>query len=105
MGHYELMLQEYSDDALKLELNKTGCLDLDQNCKLKASTMQCEVDPVYMNKNCRLSCGICSPPPGPKPEQTDVGLYAGIVIVLVLVACTIIACCIPSCSRKTVTFP
>merc|ERR1712190_591003 len=38
------------------------CSDDNQNCGSWAASGQCEANPVYMLANCRLSCGVCSPP-------------------------------------------
>merc|ERR1712087_769592 len=38
------------------------CSDENQNCGNWAASGQCETNPAYMLVNCRLSCGVCSPP-------------------------------------------
>merc|ERR1712151_653406 len=38
------------------------CSDENQNCGSWAASGQCEANPAYMLVNCRLSCGVCSPP-------------------------------------------
>merc|ERR1712190_284838 len=38
------------------------CSDDNQNCGNWAASGQCEANHDYMLANCRLSCGVCSPP-------------------------------------------
>jgi len=38
------------------------CSDDNQNCGVWAASGECEANPAFMLANCRLSCGVCSPP-------------------------------------------
>merc|ERR1712060_1026422 len=42
--------------------SQAPCTDENQNCGSWAASGQCEANPAYMLVNCRLSCGVCSPP-------------------------------------------
>eukprot|EP01047_Picozoa_sp_COSAG01_P021910 COSAG01_NODE_1286_length_10900_cov_26.719100_5_plen_945_part_00 len=103
--HYELMLAQYSDDALAIRLNHSGCVDVaSANCKLRSAAMQCDLDPVFMDQNCRLSCGLCANPTRPAPSS-HVGLTVGAVVGLIAAIFGVSICCLRSCSRKTAANP
>ena len=104
--HYRLMLAAYSDDALNMELNRSGCLDVMPACKIWASALQCDINPEYMHKHCRLSCGICAQPTeGDSGTATSDGTTLGVVIGAVLFAVCMVGVCLSGacamCSRKT----
>merc|ERR1719394_1002456 len=64
------------------------CSDDNQNCGNWAASGQCQANPAYMLENCRLSCGVCSPPtqapapptqaPAPPTPCTDENQNCGI---------------------------
>eukprot|EP01046_Picozoa_sp_COSAG06_P013289 COSAG06_NODE_801_length_12195_cov_106.299934_6_plen_1670_part_00 len=101
--HYEMMLSDYSEVATQMANNKSGCLDLaGPTCKLLASTMACQTNPVYMREHCKLSCGVCTlPAPDALPIPPSI---FGAVATVVVLACLIGVgfCCAPFCSKKTV---
>lgn len=100
---YEMMLSDYSEIATHMALNKSGCLDLaGPTCKLLASTMACQTNPVYMREHCKMSCGVCTPP-APDSQPIPRSIFGAVATVGVLL-CLIVAglCCAPFCSKKTV---
>ena len=38
------------------------CNDVEEECSQWATGGECEVNPVFMNKNCNASCGLCGGP-------------------------------------------
>jgi hypothetical protein len=45
-----------------------NCINLHDNCVMWASMGECDKNPAFMNKHCRLACGICE---GPLVDDDD----------------------------------
>ena len=99
---YEMMLSQYSEEATQMALNKSGCVDLaGPSCKLMASTLACMTDPVYMSRHCRMSCGVCAPPPPAAPPIPETVFGVAVVLAIILGVMALVGCCLPFCSKKT----
>ena len=100
--NYLKMLAQYSDEAL----NQTGCVDIYPACKVWASTLQCKVNPEYMQKYCRVSCGVCSTPVDEPDTETDnFWMHIFAAASSVIGCCVVAGCCFPYCSKKTSVLP
>jgi hypothetical protein len=104
--HYEEELLQYSEAATSAALNRShDCVDLHPSCKLWSSMLSCSTNPVYMNRHCQLSCGVCTvrAPQTPRDESGEV-LYgvASVLLILASGACAAVLCA-PFCARKTVS--
>jgi len=53
--------------AMKMDEN---CKDMNEECELWASMMECEKNPPYMHTHCKKSCGICIAKPDMGEEQS-----------------------------------
>eukprot|EP01052_Picozoa_sp_SAG31_P009550 SAG31_NODE_504_length_14762_cov_3.344609_6_plen_602_part_00 len=104
-ARYREELLQYSEAATSAALNRTNvCEDLHPSCKIWAATLGCTANPVYMNRHCRLSCGLCAvdelpSTPGPPPVVWGIG---SMLIVFCSLAC-LSALCAPCCLKKTIS--
>jgi prolyl 4-hydroxylase len=58
-------ISEYKDSADPTKPFDPNCVDLDKGCDGWAFDGECEKNPVFMLKQCRMSCNACdTPAPG-----------------------------------------
>ncbi|XP_072167436.1 uncharacterized protein [Diadema setosum] len=57
--------------TLVSESPESECVDKHRDCDAWAENGECSGNTEYMTKNCALSCGVCTPPEEPEPQQPD----------------------------------
>ena len=63
---------QYSGDCISQGCEPGAtCVDVEDSCRAWALGGECGVNPVFMNKNCNASCGLCGGPShrAPAPER------------------------------------